>query len=257
MTVNTAVPATPTTAHDSAGIHALTMLGRAALLLETRSITQVLGYDGAALRVTDRDEALSSDAAIPLPMCGEAIDTRDRTDRSLSAVYLGVCEPSAVTAHDAADGSVEIFVLREGSVFSTWVLPVHLDARYSVTGSPEESQGDLLRALAAQSQHVRREQRQREAQVRAHQSTIDTLVSDAHDYADRNSLCEQFDEFMEEHGLPGRTRDFCVRVEVTATLYLARSACSVDEAVDEICRSDVAEALDRDRSSIEFEAFAD
>lgn len=42
----------------------------------------------------------------------------------------------------------------------------------------------------------------------------------AHRWADDNKLGLIFDEFMEEHGLPARLRDWTVNVEVPITLEL-------------------------------------
>ena len=51
-----------------------------------------------------------------------------------------------------------------------------------------------------------------------HKNDMEALVADAHQWADENELCSVFDEFMEEHGLPARLRDWTVKVEVPITL---------------------------------------
>lgn len=51
-----------------------------------------------------------------------------------------------------------------------------------------------------------------------HKNDMEALVADAHQWADENELCSAFDEFMEEHGLPARLRDWTVKVEVPITL---------------------------------------
>lgn len=43
----------------------------------------------------------------------------------------------------------------------------------------------------------------------------DRLASDANDYADEQGYCSEFDDFMEEHGLPSRRRDYAVTFTVT------------------------------------------
>lgn len=51
-----------------------------------------------------------------------------------------------------------------------------------------------------------------------HKNDMEALVADAHQWADENELCSAFDDFMEEHGLPARLRDWTVKVEVPITL---------------------------------------
>lgn len=51
-----------------------------------------------------------------------------------------------------------------------------------------------------------------------HKNDMESLVAAAHRWADENELCSGFDEFMEEHGLPARLRDWIVKVEVPITL---------------------------------------
>ena len=56
------------------------------------------------------------------------------------------------------------------------------------------------------------------AQAEEFEARMKALVADAHRWADDNKLGLIFDEFMEEHGLPGRPRDWIVKVEVPITL---------------------------------------
>lgn len=44
---------------------------------------------------------------------------------------------------------------------------------------------------------------------------LEGLVADAHEWADNNSLCSNFDYFMEEHGLEPRTREYQARITIT------------------------------------------
>ncbi|WP_037196485.1 MULTISPECIES: hypothetical protein [unclassified Rhodococcus (in: high G+C Gram-positive bacteria)] len=78
-----------------------------------------------------------------------------------------------------------------------------------------------------------------------HTEWIESLASDAREWADDNSLCGQFDRFMEEHGLQGRYRDFTVDVSVSITLpvTLTISASGESNAEDKVDRYDVEEAL--------------
>lgn len=56
----------------------------------------------------------------------------------------------------------------------------------------------------------------------------------AHDFANENSLCSEFDRFMEEVGLRPREREYSVRVEVLATgyTYVTVSASSEERACE-------------------------
>lgn len=51
-----------------------------------------------------------------------------------------------------------------------------------------------------------------------HDAWLSSLVSDAHQFADDNSLCSEFDRFMEEHGLPTRVREHEIEYTLTATV---------------------------------------
>ena len=109
----------------------------------------------------------------------------------------------------------------------------------------------LTSSLAAR----RREALATEAQVEAerrigvlegvHRAWVDRLVEDACAWADENSLCEQFDRFMEAHDLPGRSRDFDVEVEVVvrAVVTVPVSARSADDARESVCSYEVDSAM--------------
>ena len=59
----------------------------------------------------------------------------------------------------------------------------------------------------------------RESALKAkHEADMEALVADALQWADEHELCSAFDDFMEEHGLPARMRDWTVKVEVPVTL---------------------------------------
>ncbi|MFE7423421.1 hypothetical protein [Rhodococcus sp. NPDC057529] len=78
-----------------------------------------------------------------------------------------------------------------------------------------------------------------------HMKWIESLASDAREWADDNSLCGQFDRFMEEHGLAGRSRDFTVDVSVSLSLSvtLTISATGESDAEERVDKYDVEEAL--------------
>jgi hypothetical protein len=77
-----------------------------------------------------------------------------------------------------------------------------------------------------------------------HDAWKDELVRDAHEHADRNNMCNEFDRFMEEHGLPTRTRDYSAEVTVTVTVTVHCSGRDDESAEQSIDRYDVRDALD-------------
>ncbi|WP_128645086.1 hypothetical protein [Rhodococcus sp. BS-15] len=79
-----------------------------------------------------------------------------------------------------------------------------------------------------------------------HESAMDKLVADAHEWADDNDLCSRFDEFMEDHNLPTRLKDFDVEVSVrlsTSVTVRVSGARDSDAAEQEVRHSDVEEAM--------------
>ncbi|MDF3310459.1 hypothetical protein P3H15_36185 [Rhodococcus sp. T2V] len=50
-----------------------------------------------------------------------------------------------------------------------------------------------------------------------HVKWVDAIATSAHEWADKNNLCGEFDRFMAEHDLPPRRREFSVECEVTIT----------------------------------------
>ncbi|MDZ7912929.1 MAG: hypothetical protein U5O16_14030 [Rhodococcus sp. (in: high G+C Gram-positive bacteria)] len=81
--------------------------------------------------------------------------------------------------------------------------------------------------------------------VAAHVQWRDALVESAHTWADENSLCSQFDNFMESHDLPGRSRMYDVEVEVNISrrVTVSVSASNCDDAADAVDTREVESAL--------------
>jgi len=52
-------------------------------------------------------------------------------------------------------------------------------------------------------------------QLIAERARLESIVDAAHQYADDHDLCERFDEFMVEHGLRPRRRDYIVELDAT------------------------------------------
>lgn len=82
-----------------------------------------------------------------------------------------------------------------------------------------------------------------QARLAAKDAFLDELVSSAHEYADDNSLCGEFDNFMEKHGLPPRSREHEVSVRVSADITVTVSARDQEDAEDQIDLASVVERL--------------
>ncbi|MDV6247028.1 hypothetical protein [Rhodococcus opacus] len=86
-----------------------------------------------------------------------------------------------------------------------------------------------------------------QANQKAHADWVEHIAKDAGTWADENSLCSEFDRFMEEHGLPPRSREFTVEALVTITTKVSVpvSARSEEVAEDEVDGEVLARALGR------------
>jgi hypothetical protein len=70
------------------------------------------------------------------------------------------------------------------------------------------------------------------------------LIRKAHDTANAKGLCEEFDDFMEEIGLPPRSKDWEVTVKLTDVyLTIEVNATSEDDALEAVDNQMVAEQL--------------
>ena len=112
-----------------------------------------------------------------------------------------------------------------------------LDER-SKASHPSQGPADVyLRAEKAEADVAYWKAKAEEAEAREkaleakHKNDMEALVADAHQWADENELCSAFDEFMEEHGLPARLRDWTVKVEVPITLeFTVEDMSNADDA---------------------------
>lgn len=90
-----------------------------------------------------------------------------------------------------------------------------------------------------------------EARIAEHEQWREQLEQDLLAAADRHDLCSFFDEFMADHGMLRRERDYRVPATVTYTTYVQVQARSFDEAVEAAdnftgLREQVREALQYD-----------
>ena len=225
---------------------AMTYRGRSALVDSGASLVQVAAITDEAVITTDGGQHPLGAATI-LPRGGECI-TGPGIARTAPWRWLGL-----VKAEQPREPS---------SVLSGWVLgpdgfPVtrafvasEVDARTSVVAGCTHAEPVLAGALVAVA--VRREStgayyRQRQ------QDQQEALVASAHRWADDHDADTSFDEFLNECGLPGREREFDLRVQVSTTVFLAQSGTSLDQAIEAVATADVLDRLDLDGSDYEVE----
>ncbi|WP_368680372.1 hypothetical protein R1X32_07460 (plasmid) [Rhodococcus opacus] len=110
---------------------------------------------------------------------------------------------------------------------------------------------DTERVLMLQVLGEHRREREARAELaaarREHVQGIESLVDDAHRWADENSLCSEFDRFMDVHGLRPRSREYTVECAVTITTKVSVrvSASNSGAAEGGVESAEVARALGR------------
>lgn len=117
------------------------------------------------------------------------------------------------------------------------------DEPYSLAGWSVMRAG-VLTALAAQAEAA--QVREEVVRVgREHRVWVDRLVESAHVWADENSLCSRFDDFMSEQGLATRAADYAVYVDVRleCRVRVDVSARDDDDAMQRVDDEDVRSAL--------------
>lgn len=209
---------------------AVDLVERPALLEGGRVLTQVSAVRGQEVfTLHEPGRGRTGQEVVALPVTGESI-TAQTSEGEVRGYWLGM-----VLEAGCAD-RFEAFVLEGSVVRRVTFEPGQAEARQVVTGRATEGERVVMQALLTEScaHH--------QTWV-THQQRIDALVHDAHEYAENSDLCETFDDFMESHGMPRRSRDYELRVEVTATVYLTRSGGDVEDAIDSLTRQDVFDAL--------------
>jgi hypothetical protein len=173
-----------------------------------------------------------------------------RQDGSTVAVVIVSREPMLSMEHEIVNWSgrvrreqVQVLEPVFGAApvwFTPYVKALHAESR-ATTQTEELTQG---KARLAQTLEELRERNQR---------WVDDLVEDACEWADRNSLCSEFENFMESHQLPGRERSHDVEVEVTARITVSVSARSVEAAEECIDSDDVRSHIENTARFFDFD----
>lgn len=118
-----------------------------------------------------------------------------------------------------------------------------------VAGDPVPTEGEMpawASALAASFWAARRARSEAETARSAlarHQARLVGIEDAAHEYADANSLCERFDEFMVEQGLRPRSREYLCVVDATVRVRIAASGRNGEAAAGEVTDEMVADAV--------------
>ena len=185
--------------------------------------------------------------AIALPLTGEAVTVRSRGD-AVNGVWLALTVPTVPNAPVVAvwlyhDGRAVKYLCDIGSI----------DIRHSLRSpAPDDplitAQYGALARMAENTDAAEQAQRCREQE---HRQEIESLVADAHRYAEDNNLCGEFDRFMEAHGLAPRAYRYSLTVDVTTTVTLDRTACSEDDAESAIDTEALADELGLDPSAVD------
>lgn len=172
------------------------------------------------------------------------------------AEYLGAGEVPKVVTHSTIDGvDVAGWLLVEnpevvskgerrcavvgqsGSVVCTGPISTVLEA-----AAPEATDEPLpvwAEAVATATWQAQRAEQELADDRRTWQRRIEA----AHDVADARGHCREFDEIMEEIGLPGRNRDFDVEVVAEVRVSVRVTAGTADEARGEVSEAMVADAI--------------
>lgn len=213
---------------------------RPAFVVEGQRFTQIIGTDGEGVRTeAEPDRVLLRDEVAALPVLGEFVETRTE-EGPVRGWWLGPGVPRMSGDRLAA------MVLSGPEVRRVLLEPMLADARRIVTGRAGEAEQTVMVTLLAEA-------RLHDQALRQHERWTAALVEDMHETAQRHEMCPVADALMERHGLPARSSDFDLRVEVTATLYLTRSGRDLAEAVSGVTKPEVLALLGADDLSIDVE----
>lgn len=182
--------------------------------------------------------------------------------RSVSEALEGGVSAGAVVCASLADGPVPGWLVVEETAAAgvqRQCAIVRLDgcsvvaagalSEVKVAGDPVPTEGEMpawAPALAGSFWAARRARGEAEATrsaLTALQRRLENIVDAAHEYADENSLCERFDDFMMEQGLRPRSREYMCVVDVTVRVRIPASGRNAEAAGGEVTDEMVADAV--------------
>ncbi len=228
-----------TTLTTDHAVRGLDLIGRPAVI--DQKLTTITAADGAHIfSARDPEAALDPAAVVPLPIVGEYVEMPDVIPSPVQGYWLGPVDEHRIGEHFTA-------LVLVGTTITEVVMPTtKADARQLVTGAAGERAA--MEALLTEARAHRQT-------VRQHTAWVEDLTNMAHSEGDDRGWCSEFDDLLESVGLARRARDYDLRVEVTATVRVTRSASSADEAIDSLTREDVWAAMGAD--NIEWDAEED
>lgn len=98
-------------------------------------------------------------------------------------------------------------------------------------------------AVTALARTLSREVWSAKANQRSWDAWKESLIETAHDEGDRRGWCSDFDDLLEELGLPRRQREYQVSVTVSCAISVEVTAGSEDEACEMVTLTHVREVL--------------
>lgn len=111
--------------------------------------------------------------------------------------------------------------------------------------------------LRVERDQLRDQRDQARVALQRQETRLDEIVCAAHEYADSNSLCSEFDRFMISQNLPPRSRDWVCEVDVTVRVRIPSSAHSSDAAASTITEEMASAAVGQLRPDLLADAVRD
>ncbi len=174
-------------------------------------------------------DAVPQGEVVALPSPGERVEVPGGP-----ALWLGV-KAAPLAGHLAAK-----VMLDSGEVRALPGTVERFDAARIMTGPGSAEVSRLAAALYVSAINL-------EVREQEHQVWIQNLTEAAHDRANDQGWCEEFDDWMASQGLDRRRRDYEVEVSVRASVTVVMSSMSsADDARESIGLTDVWQALSRD-----------
>jgi predicted nuclease with TOPRIM domain len=188
------------------------------------------------------EETTDEGAGYPWPVLGD-----DLTNDPEGLANVATAELALTIANERIAGlEAELAEVGTGNIqlmaqVDEWRSLVH--ARNETIADLEATRDRLGGQLNARQAELDQARRLNVNLSNQHETWKDTLIRKAHAEADARDWCEDFDEWMEEQGLRGRTHDYDVQVQVTTTVTISVEARSAATAMEQITLSEVREKL--------------
>lgn len=193
---------------------------------------EVTGESPVALHLMSAGELqrVNCQVVTPLPRPGEMVMMPGTWDEVLVVREVQAEGETARLKSSTSEGETRWFGPYPGA---------SLDAR-RIGKTPSEASRRLVSHLEALSDRLDR-------QERAFEAWKERATQVAHEYAETNSLCGEFDRCMEEIGLSPRERSYNVTTHITVSVparALARSEDSAVEQIDDLTTGDLRRAVE-------------